>query len=149
VSQTIAPPNGLLDALGVSSVVEVQRSVRLQKTLVRLKDEAAVRNLSPNGAKMRALPKMSGVIVTATAERPYDFVSRYFNPWAGIDEDPVTGSAHTVLAPYWSKRLGKKAFHALQASPRGGRLRVSLVDGDRVHIEGTCTFDAPKTFPDG
>jgi predicted PhzF superfamily epimerase YddE/YHI9 len=76
------------------------------------------------------------VIVTAKAQTPdYDFVSRFFAPQVGIDEDPVTGSAHCCLAPYWSKRLGKDAMIAYQASPRGGIVRVEL-KGERVSLIG-------------
>src|SRR6185312_7369104 len=70
---------------------------------------------------------------------PYDFVSRYFAPAKGIPEDPVTGGAHCMLAPYWAERLGKKAFRAFQASPRGGEIICRLM-GDRVELEGTCVF---------
>jgi PhzF family phenazine biosynthesis protein len=77
-----------------------------------------------------------GVIVTSRASNgDYDFVSRFFAPGSGIDEDPVTGSAHCCLAPYWSQRLKKNEFTAFQASPRGGILRVRL-DGDRVKLAG-------------
>jgi predicted PhzF superfamily epimerase YddE/YHI9 len=75
-------------------------------------------------------------MVTSTSDKAeFDFVSRFFAPSAGIDEDPVTGSAHCCLAPYWQKRLGKDEFRAFQASARGGILRVR-VDGDRVLIAG-------------
>jgi predicted PhzF superfamily epimerase YddE/YHI9 len=81
----------------------------------------------------------SGVIVTAPGDGAYDFVSRYFAPAKGIAEDPVTGSAHCMLAPYWAKKLGKSAFRAFQASPRGGEINCRLV-GDRVELEGCCVF---------
>jgi predicted PhzF superfamily epimerase YddE/YHI9 len=77
-----------------------------------------------------------GVIVTAACTGgPYDFVSRFFGPAVGIDEDPVTGSAHCVLGPYWQGRLGKSSFLAFQASARGGEVRVE-VQGDRVKLGG-------------
>ena len=79
---------------------------------------------------------MRGVIVTAAAApRRYDFVSRFFAPGSGIDEDPVTGSAHCCLGPYWAARLGKTEFLACQASARGGEVRVRLA-GDRVLLGG-------------
>ncbi len=71
----------------------------------------------------------------STGSGPYDFVSRYFAPWMGVDEDPVTGSAHTVLAPYWSGLLGKKMMRAYQASERGGELLLELGE-ERVYITG-------------
>jgi PhzF family phenazine biosynthesis protein len=98
-----------------------------------LPSESAVRGLQPDHAVLRQLP-VRGVIVTSRGES-YDFVSRFFAPGSGIDEDPVTGSAHCCLAPYWSERLGKNDFRAYQASPRGGELRVRL-DGDRVKLAG-------------
>jgi predicted PhzF superfamily epimerase YddE/YHI9 len=85
---------------------------------------------------------VSGVIVTArprndeTQWLKYDFVSRYFAPWKGINEDPVTGSAHTVLAVYWSKLLGKTTMEAYQASSRGGQLTVELTENNRVLLGG-------------
>jgi predicted PhzF superfamily epimerase YddE/YHI9 len=79
------------------------------------------------------------VIVTARGDGDYDFVSRYFAPAKGISEDPVTGSAHCMLAPYWAKKLGKTVFRAFQASARGGEVICRLV-GDRVELEGGCVF---------
>jgi predicted PhzF superfamily epimerase YddE/YHI9 len=80
-----------------------------------------------------------GVIVTAPGEETYDFVSRYFAPAKGIPEDPVTGAAHCMLAPYWSARLGKKSLRAFQASRRGGEIICRLKE-DRVELEGSCVF---------
>lgn len=80
-----------------------------------------------------------GVIVTAVGENGYDFVSRYFAPGKGIPEDPVTGAAHCMLAPYWAERLNKIDFRAYQASLRGGEV-VCRLRGDRVELEGKCVF---------
>jgi predicted PhzF superfamily epimerase YddE/YHI9 len=89
----------------------------------------------PDFALLRRIP-VRGVMVTSRASTPgFDFVSRFFAPGSGIDEDPVTGSAHCALAPYWAPRLGKTVFLAYQASPRGGVLRVTLA-GDRVRMAG-------------
>jgi PhzF family phenazine biosynthesis protein len=100
-------------------------------------DEASVRALRPNLAAVSALDSSVGLIPTAPAdpERDYDFVSRVFAPQAGIPEDPVTGSAHTVLAPYWADRLGRTSLVGLQVSPRSGFVGVEL-NGDRVTITG-------------
>jgi predicted PhzF superfamily epimerase YddE/YHI9 len=84
--------------------------------------------------------EVNGAMVTAEGEPPYDFVSRFFAPWWGIDEDPVTGAAHTVLAPYWGERLGKRVMRAHQASRRGGDLTVELADNDRVHLVGRAVI---------
>jgi predicted PhzF superfamily epimerase YddE/YHI9 len=78
-------------------------------------------------------------VVTAPGDSAYDFVSRYFAPRKGIPEDPVTGSAHCMLAPYWAKHLEKTEFLAFQASPRGGEVLCRLI-GNRVELEGSCVF---------
>ncbi len=103
--------------------------------LVEVESEATVRALEPDHRALRNLG-IRGVIVTAKSDSPeFDFVSRFFAPGAGIDEDPVTGSAHCCLGPYWAKKLGKQDLRAYQASARGGEVRVE-VRGDRVHLLG-------------
>ncbi len=103
--------------------------------LVEVQSEAVVRALEPSIAGLAAIP-VRGVIVTARAETPgFDFVSRFFAPNVGIDEDPVCGSAHCCLGPYWSERLGKTDLKAWQISDRGGVLKLAL-RGDRVRISG-------------
>jgi predicted PhzF superfamily epimerase YddE/YHI9 len=99
-------------------------------------DESSVRDLIPNLDAIAQLDA-SAVIATAQADsgRPYDFVSRLFAPKVGIDEDPVTGSSHTVLAPYWATLLGRTSMVGLQASPRPGQVGVEL-KGDRVIVTG-------------
>ncbi|MFP6901544.1 MAG: PhzF family phenazine biosynthesis protein, partial [Opitutales bacterium] len=97
--------------------------------------EEIVRELQPDFLLLSRLP-FRGIIVTAPSSNGQaDFVSRFFAPSMGIDEDPVTGSAHCILAPYWAKRLGKERLEAKQVSERGGRLACEL-RGDRVMIEG-------------
>lgn len=98
-----------------------------------LEDEEAVRTIAPDVAKLQELD-LRGVIVTAPG-KDVDFVSRFFAPRIGIPEDPVTGSAHCELTPYWAQRLGKRSFEARQVSPRGGRLSCQL-QGDRVILSG-------------
>ena len=103
--------------------------------LVEADSEQTVRGLSPDFALLKRA-KVRGVMVTARSENAeFDFVSRFFAPGAGIDEDPVTGSAHCVLGPFWAKRLGKTEFVAYQASARGGVVRVRL-EGNRVKLGG-------------
>ena len=103
--------------------------------LVELESEQAVRRLRPDIAALKRVGGQ-GVIVTARSDgKPYDFVSRYFAPGAGIDEDPVTGAAHCALGPYWAAKLGKTTFAAYQASARGGHVRVTI-EGDRVLLAG-------------
>lgn len=102
--------------------------------LVEVANEATLRGLQPKHHLLRQLP-VRGVIATARGEGEYDFVSRFFAPGSGIDEDPVTGSAHTALTPFWAARLGKTEMTAFQASPRGGVVKVRLA-GDRVVMAG-------------
>jgi predicted PhzF superfamily epimerase YddE/YHI9 len=103
--------------------------------LVELESEQALRELRPEISRIAALP-VRGLIVTARASIPgFDFVSRFFAPAVGVDEDPVCGSAHCCLGPFWSARLGKSDLNAYQASPRGGVLRVG-VRGDRIRLSG-------------
>lgn len=133
-NEEIAPPAGLLDALGVEETLFVGRNEF--DYLVELASEDAVRALRPDFGVLCQLP-VRGVIVTsrAAAGGDYDFVSRFFAPGAGVDEDPVTGSAHCALTPYWSAKLGKTEMNAWQASARGGAVRVRLA-GDRVKLAG-------------
>ena len=125
-------PSGLLEALGVSASF-VGKSVF--DYLVEVDSESEVRATAPDmGALLRI--DCRGVIVTSRCRDPaFDFVSRFFAPATGLNEDPVTGSAHCALGPYWRSRLDKSQFTARQVSARGGELRVR-VDGDRVQIAG-------------
>jgi PhzF family phenazine biosynthesis protein len=101
---------------------------------VEVPTEAQVRGLVPDMQKLAALAAR-GVIVTARSSGRYDFISRFFAPAVGVDEDPVTGSAHCTLGPYWSEKLGKPSLFAYQASSRGGEVGVT-VQGDRVLLRG-------------
>ena len=133
-------PDGLAEALGATPQATYATGA-LGDLLVILDDEAAVRALAPDLAAIAHIARrdgIRGVIATASASSPnadYDFVSRFFAPADGIPEDPVTGSAHTALAPYWSGRLGRDGLAGLQASARGGLVRTSI-HGDRVHLTG-------------
>jgi PhzF family phenazine biosynthesis protein len=128
-----APP-GLVEALGAAPVWTGWAGTG--DWLVELADEDAVRALAPDLGRLAALPAR-GVMVTARgrAGAEHDFVSRFFAPAFGVDEDPVTGSAHCALAPYWAARLGKSVMTGWQASPRGGAVRVEVA-GDRVRLGG-------------
>jgi len=125
-----APP-GLLESLGIAHPTFVGRNKF--DYLVEVGSENELRALSPDYVSLRKI-QARGAIVTTRGMR-YDFVSRFFAPAAGVDEDPVTGSAHCALAPYWAAKLGKNEFLAYQASPRGGELRIRLA-GDRVKLAG-------------
>ena len=137
-----APPEGLGDILGVTPG-GVFRSE--EDLMVVVESEKAVLQASPSFAKLEQVD-CRGMIITARGDRS-DFVSRFFAPRVGIPEDPVTGSAHCVLIPYWSKVLGKKDLHALQVSRRGGELfcrdageRVRIADKAALYLEGTITI---------
>ena len=131
-AQPVDPPPGLAEALG-APLRHVTKST--YDYLVEVDSEQMVRGLSPDCGRLNALG-VRGVIVTSRASTPgYDFVSRFFAPGAGIDEDPVTGSAHCSLGPYWAEVLRKTEFLAYQASARGGTVRVRI-DGDRIRLAG-------------
>lgn len=126
-------PVELLPALGVKQAQFVGRNAF--DYLVEVDSEETVRGLAPDHSALKKLP-VRGVIVTARgATREFDFVSRFFAPGSGVDEDPVTGSAHTALGPYWGEKLGGTEFTAFQASARGGVVRVRL-NGERVILGG-------------
>lgn len=122
------PPEGLVRALG-SEPKEILKAV---KYLAVYESEAQIRALAPDFARLREV-EAPGVIVTAKGETA-DFVSRYFAPRIGIDEDAATGSTHCTLAPYWAAALGRRRLHALQLSERGGEMWCEMLDDDRVRI---------------
>lgn len=132
-----SPPAGLTATLGVEPLW-IGRN-RLD-WLVEIASEGDLRRLDPDFRALKAVPLGGeverGVIVTTRATSPgFDFISRYFAPAAGIDEDPVTGSTHCCLGPFWGERLAKSVLIAYQASERGGTLRLRL-DGERIFISG-------------
>jgi PhzF family phenazine biosynthesis protein len=130
-----ATPAAITAALGVTPA---EIYINPFNYLAVLERADILRTLAPDLGAVARLDR-SGVIVTAPGDEGYDFVSRYFAPAKGIPEDPVTGSAHCALAPYWARRLGKTEFRAFQASRRGGELGVRLL-GERVALEGSCVF---------
>lgn len=127
-------PQQLSEALGVVDIVAVYKHRDL---LVQLKDEEAVLNCKPDFGLLKSLGEK--VIITAQG-RNCDFVSRFFAPIAGIDEDPVTGSAHSQLIPFWSEKLGKQQMQARQLSARGGDIGCRQLSEERVLMSGNCVF---------
>lgn len=125
-------PDGLLAALGIGTASDIRRS-RLDY-LVEVESEQIVRDLKPDLGRLSTI-NTRGVMVTARADRDGDFVSRFFAPSAGINEDYATGSAHCCLTVFWTRRLGRPQLVARQLSSRGATLYVELA-GDRVHIGG-------------
>lgn len=134
-SEPVSTPRELTEALGVVPIEVLANDFNY---MALLENAQVLRELTPDIVALARLDR-PGVIVTAPGEGIYDFVSRYFAPAKGIPEDPVTGSTHCALAPYWAKRLSKTMFRAFQASPRGGEI-ICRLTGDRVELEGTCVF---------
>jgi PhzF family phenazine biosynthesis protein len=126
-------PDGLRSALGVKGIVGVYK---YRDLLVELPKEEDVQRAQPDFSAIKRTGEK--VIITAPGKQ-VDFVSRFFAPTAGIDEDPVTGSAHSQLIPFWSEKLGKKKMHAKQLSKRGGEIYCEQ-KGDRVIMGGECVF---------
>jgi PhzF family phenazine biosynthesis protein len=138
----------VIDALGAGGVESAWYARNDRNLLLHLADEREVRGLSPDFARLRDARgdgPFLGVIATAAGSDGYDFISRYFAPWVGIDEDPVTGSAHCALTPYWANLTGKREMRAYQASRRGGELTVRL-KGQRVDLVGDAAVVAAGTL---
>ncbi len=133
LAQAAQVPERLLEALGMDAPLYVGKNQF--DYLVEVASESDVAVMQPNFSLLKTLG-VRGIIVTSrAATNGFDFVSRFFAPGSGIDEDPVTGSAHCCLGPYWQERLGKAEFVARQISARGGTVRVR-VENDRVHLGG-------------
>jgi len=131
-------PSGLADALGVRPDYVGKNQFDY---LILVDSEATLRGMAPDFKKLATIP-VRGIIVTSASANPrFDFVSRFFAPSAGIDEDPVTGSAHCCLVDFWRKRLGKSEFVAYQASARGGVVKVR-VNNDRALLGGRAIIVA-------
>ncbi len=128
----VEPPSELLPALGVTA-----RYVGKSRFdfLVEVESEEIVRQATPDFRRLASAPVRGTIVTSRSSDPQFDFVSRFFAPAAGVDEDPVTGSAHCCLADFWQKRLKKTEFRAYQASPRGGVVHVR-VSGDRVILGG-------------
>jgi PhzF family phenazine biosynthesis protein len=131
-AERVDPPAGLLQALAVQPIFAGKTRFDY---LLEVESEQVLKNLKPNFQKLLELGVRGVIVTTRAATGPYDFVSRFFAPGAGINEDPVTGSAHCCLGPYWKERLRKEDLLAYQASARGGVVRVG-VRGSRVLLGG-------------
>jgi len=131
------PPDWADAVVGALGIKPVYIGMSAEDVLFEATDEEAVRSIRPDFAPLRSLPARGVIVTSRSSDKRFDFVSRFFAPAVGIDEDPVTGSSHTVLVPYWAGRLGRTSFTAYQASARGGILYLRL-DGDRVRIAGSA-----------
>lgn len=129
-TQQAQAPEALLDALGLTQVVNVAYNSETNILLLEIRDPDELRMLEPDfEALSRSHSSINGVVVTAPSkEGGFDFHSRYFWPWSGTNEDPVTGGTHTFLAGYWAERLGKQTLRSFQASRRTGSLQLQLFD---------------------
>lgn len=142
-TRSINPNQDLLRTMGIPDFEDACLSETSETLLIRLKDEMTLLGLKPDFERMKSIPtkeNIKGIIVTSKGHLPYDFVSRFFAPWLGINEDPVTGAAHTVLTPYWAKILGKHEMLAYQASSRGGELKVRMHKNRRVDLIGKAVI---------
>lgn len=134
----------ILNALGINDYEEAIIGENTRKLVIKLKSEEEIINLQPNFDKLKLLnfnTNIKGIGVTCKGNEKYDFVSRYFNPWAGINEDPVTGSVHTLLAKYWSCLLNKTEMLAYQYSSRGGEISIKLLENNRVKLSGEAIIN--------
>jgi predicted PhzF superfamily epimerase YddE/YHI9 len=132
IATVAEPPAELLPSLGVQALAVAKNAFDY---LVEVESEEIVRAMAPDFTRLRKIPVRGVMVTSRSSTAGFDFISRFFAPGSGIDEDPVTGSSHTALAPYWGGKLGKSEMTGYQASPRGGVVRVRL-DGDRVILGG-------------
>ncbi|WP_020526700.1 PhzF family phenazine biosynthesis protein [Flexithrix dorotheae] len=137
------PSEELLKVLGLKKVVDSKFGVNTNFLLLRVEDVETVKQIQPDYGQLLNISAgidLEAVIVTSTGNAPFDFSSRVFGPWVGIDEDPVTGSAHTVLGPYYAEVLNKKTLNALQCSERTGELGLSITENNRIKIRGEAVI---------
>jgi len=145
-------PADALKALGIVNPVHTASSKNMKMKLIEVEGAEVVKNLKPNFGDLKAIGdkfENGGFLITSRwGEDGFDIISRFFAPVYGIDEDPVTGAAHTVLGPYWTSRLGKDKIISYQASARGGEVEV-VVKGDRVDLIGDAVIvmRAEMTIP--
>lgn len=138
----VTPPVGLRQALGV---LLKYVGTDGHDYLIEVDSEDTVRSLQPDFSLLSTIPARA-IVVTSRASSPgYDMVSRVFAPRLGIDEDPVTGSAHCCLGPFWMAKLRKKELIAYQASPRGGVLRLRM-NGERLYLSGKAVTVGKQEF---
>jgi PhzF family phenazine biosynthesis protein len=129
------PPAWADAVVGALGIKPVYIGMSAEDVLFEAADEETVRSIVPDFATLRSLPARGVIVTSRSSDKRFDFISRFFAPAVGVDEDPVTGSSHTVLVPYWAEKLGKRSLTAYQASARGGVLYLRH-DGDRVKIAG-------------
>lgn len=143
-------PDAMLNALGLNknTLVNCEYNKETKMLLLEINDSHLLQSLDPDfEALYKSHNSINGVLVTALSHKDdFDFESRYFWPWSGTNEDPVTGATHTFLAPYWSKRLHKKKMRSFQCSERTGFLEVTLIDEHKLTIQGMAKIVLEGTF---
>lgn len=139
-TQKSEAPEQLLTALGIASIKNVEYNKETNILILEIEDANTLRSLKPNFEELKkSHNSINGVLVTSKSNQPeFDFESRYFWPWSGTNEDPVTGGTHTFLTPYWSKRLNKKKMISFQCSERTGRMEVEIQDDQWFTIKSTA-----------
>jgi PhzF family phenazine biosynthesis protein len=141
--QDIEISEEILEVMGIKEYEKAIIGKNTRKLVIHVKKESEVLDLSPNFEVMKGLKfntEVKGLGVTCRGDEKYDFISRYFNPWAGINEDPVTGSVHTLLAAYWGDILNKKDMIAYQASERGGEITLRVLGENKVELIGKAVI---------
>ncbi len=128
----IETPRELIEILGITPTFSAMFG---EKHLFEIEDQQQLEQLTPDFSALKSIPARGVSITCKSRDSKYDFVSRYFAPWVGINEDPANGSSHCALTPYWANHFGKNELTAYQASERGGELTLRLA-GDRVKISG-------------
>ena len=137
--QAAPPPSGLLESIGLELGAPTFVGRNASDWLIAIEDAARLRALAPDMVRLATI-EARGVVVTAPSDdAKYDFISRFFGPAVGVPEDPVTGSAHCALAPYWADRLNRNELVAFQASARGGEVRARF-EGSRVQLTGQAVI---------
>ena len=141
-------PVALINALGIDEVKNSAYNKETNILILEIADSDILRKLNPNfEALFASHQSINGVLVTAPSkDEKYDFESRYFWPWSGTNEDPVTGGSHTFLAKYWAKRLGKTKMQSYQCSERGGFMEVELIDDSTVMLKSTACIMFEGSF---
>ncbi|WP_197709229.1 PhzF family phenazine biosynthesis protein [Nonlabens agnitus] len=131
-------PQALLYAMGIDSILNSAYNYENLELMIELEDADELRNLQPDFDAMKAsISDINGVVVTAKSNQPdFDFESRYFWPWSGGNEDPVTGATHTFLTGYWAKKLSKTKLRAFQCSARTGVLELEVLSEEQILITG-------------
>lgn len=145
VVEEVSPKDyqNLIDAMNIKSFENIFIGKHTQKLVIHLSHIDDLKNITPDFNRLLSIKTdIKGIGITTKGDLCYDFISRYFNPWAGVNEDAVTGSVHTLLAAYWSKKLQKKQLIAYQASPRGGTIfiktsrDVTLIGSGHIILSG-------------